>query len=478
MVQVISPSPRAMQAGQIGQALGIGIGKNFPDPQQLVQRKQLSEAFQQFQNQSKDPNASPLDLSMNFLQSMAGIPGSERYVGQILPLIISQANAQRGAQTPQPGMEGGSPQMQGQQQPAAQITGSPSTQYVQKTQQEIPNFPPPDQETPNVFGNTLEPTQLGMGPLPKTYSPQQIQQMETEDLRAGFPQSIRAQRAKEHNELARQEIKDYVNAAQVQSTIASQRRESQQQFRESLKEYYGNDPLSLSLAENISNRPEYQNIANDQIRAEKVKREVDLLGKNIEGYKRASVRPSPYGYRRSVYNKNFESLNENAQPLIKEGLRPELQKILAENGWTGIEVEQILNPLGQKNLTEIKSLPSLDVSKASTAGGGVLFSGSDQKIINERKKSWEKSLEKLIKPGEINPRTRDTLKPGTSLVLLRDQFMKKGGNWQDFEDMILNMRSNGKIKLDKYQEDEMNKLSQPPFQTITLDEFFNGTKDK
>lgn len=479
MVQVFDFSPVESNASLIGKALGQGFARNFVPPEQRVAQQQLSKAFDNFRANTK-PDSSPLDLTMNFLQSIAGIPGSERYAAQVLPLILTQSKGQRGAtlenvngQNPlgnvpsnQP-VESNTPQSSA---PRREVTGTPTQQFYQKLQSEAPNFPPPQEEQPNLFAGTLEPAQLGMGPIPKLYSPQQIQQFETEDMLAGFPESIRAQRAQQYNELARKEMQDYVQAAQTQSAISEQRRVSQEAFRNILKTYTGKDNLTLSLAENIANKPEYQNIANDNIRAEKVMREVQLLDKNLNNFKNSSARPNPYlPWTRSQYLNNFDVLRDNAKPLIDNGLRPQIQKALTDSGWTTTETEQILNPLGKKIISETTSLPRLQTTYAT-------FDEREKNIRDNQNKKWESFFEKTIKPGEINPKTRDTIKPGTSLFLLRNEYMKKGGNWEEFRDIIQNLRSSGKINLDRFQEDEMNKIIERPFSNLTIEEFFNGTK--
>jgi hypothetical protein len=53
--------------------------------------------------------------------------------------------------------------------------------------------------------------------------------------------------------------------------------------------------------------------------------------------------------------------------------------------------------------------------------------------------------------------------------------MKKGGNWEDYRDLITKLRAEGKLKLDRFQEDEMNAIIQRPFHTLEIDEFFFGT---
>ena len=88
MVQIISPSPRAMQAGQIGEALGIGVGKHFPDPQQQVQKRLLQESL------SKLPeNASPRDLLTTIGPQLLTTPGGAQLLSELAPLFKKSAQS-------------------------------------------------------------------------------------------------------------------------------------------------------------------------------------------------------------------------------------------------------------------------------------------------------------------------------------------------------------------------------------------------
>ena len=486
-----SPSPRAMQQGEIGKALGIGLAKNFPDPQQMVQKRMLSEAFQKFRNEA-NPNASPLDLTMSFLEATAGIPGSERYVGQVLPLLLRQSEGNRGASLQNPdGSVPPQPQPNQNQNPPPTVQNQPqkftpnnATQFLQQTAQEIPNFPQPDTEQQNLFEGSLEPTMFGMGNLPNTYSPQQIKQLQEEDLRAGFADMPRAKRAEEYNELSRKHLQDYTQAAQTQSAISQKRRQGQQEFRTVLESFVGKNSDDLALAESIAEN-KYPNISNDQIRAEKVSREFDLLKGNLNEFRNNSSRPNPYmPWSKEKYKTSFENLRKNSQPLIDMGMRPQINKMLADNGWSRVETDQILNPLGEKIISEVKGLPSLEeknpLDYAKLASGfsetKKAYEGENKRLENN-KKIWSDYFKKTIKPGEENPRTMDTLKPGTSLMLLQNQFMKKNGGYLDFQKIINDLVSKGEIKLDKYQQKEMNTLNDYPINNYTIEEFFFGTKN-
>lgn len=451
----------AMQRGQLGQALGMGVARNFPDPQQLVQKQMLSKAFQDFQKTSQNKNASPLDLSMSFLQSVAGIPGAERYVGQVLPLILQQAQAQRGSNIP----EMAQPEPL---QPQSSGVISPNI-ILQGAQEQFGNFPEPDVDQSGLFSGTLEPTALGLGAIPNTYSPEAIQRAKSEDLAAGFPNSPRATRMEEYNELSRQRIADITRAAQTQSDLSTRAREANQAFETVLQDYVGKDPITLALASNISQEPEFRNIANDRIRAEKVKQKVDLLGANVEQFKKSSERPSPFGYNWKRYQDNFDKLPTVIKPLIDNGLRSQVDKILSDNGWTQIEKEQIMNPLGKQNLSKISSLPNFP-----TMGG---FPGED-KVYDQTRKKWKNEIGNLIKPGREDKKNRDVITPGTSLMLLQNEFMKKNGDWTVYNDIIQELVNERKINLDPYQQKEQNKLLKRPIENVDITEFLFGTKSR
>lgn len=490
MGPLLDPTPRQTPESILGGALGQGIARNFPQPEMMVQRGLLQDAFNKAKKTAGKEGASPLDVAFDFLQATAGIPGAERYVGQVLPLVMQQAKAQRGAGVepvggmPQPGGEGmpppeqaGPPGGPGGPPPGEQVEGPVSSQqFLQQSQSQVENLPPPLQDQSNLFSGALDPTELGMGPIPQTYSAEQIQQATIEDANSGFPESPRAQMMEQYNELARKETGDLVKAAGDQAKVAEMRRQGQDAFRGVLGQVLNtNNPMKLALAENIANKPRYRKFSNDVIRADKIKPEYDKINQKLDGFINSSVRPSPFlPWSRSQYFKNFDSLRKNSQPLIREGMRPQLSSELARNKWSQTEVEQILNPLGErliKDIDGIEKFPQI---------GSVMTTGFDAKTVqrntNRVNKKWENFLSKNIKPGKIDPHERDVLQPGTSLVLLRNEYMQKGGNWEDFESMVNDLRESGKIRLDDFQENEMNTLIRRPVQSLTFEEFLLGTR--
>lgn len=80
MVQIISPSPRAMQQGQIGQALGIGLSKRM--------------GLQEAENAANTAQGDPVKLAFALARASAAAPGMERSLGQIYEQLLSRTNVE------------------------------------------------------------------------------------------------------------------------------------------------------------------------------------------------------------------------------------------------------------------------------------------------------------------------------------------------------------------------------------------------
>jgi hypothetical protein len=90
--------PNASFGNQLGNSISQGFQQSFqPAVQQEYQRGRLQQALEQAKASANQPGAKPVDVLFSLLQAGAGIPGSERYIGQIAPLLLDQA---RNNQTP------------------------------------------------------------------------------------------------------------------------------------------------------------------------------------------------------------------------------------------------------------------------------------------------------------------------------------------------------------------------------------------
>lgn len=94
---MVTIAPQRQDTGSaLGAAVGQGLQKGISTGmEQGVNRSRLQSALQEAKLTADDPNASYTDKANAYLSAFAGIPGSERYVGQILPLILQQHRAEQ-----------------------------------------------------------------------------------------------------------------------------------------------------------------------------------------------------------------------------------------------------------------------------------------------------------------------------------------------------------------------------------------------
>lgn len=487
MVKILPSNQDAGKFGDIvGSGLQQGLKKGF-DVQ--FQRGQLQDALAKARSSMK-PGASPTEVALSLMEAGAGIPGFERYAGQLLPLLMTQARGQStnenvpelgGAQTGQPGLDQSTiqPGMQTNKRSVAP-TKETAESILADAQKSGMDLPRPEID-PEIFGGDLEPTRLNMGPIPPTYSEGQILKAQQQDAARGLDPSPAAAVMQNYNENARARQRDYVTAAQAHASIAESREASQGRFTQALKDALGGEKTpadTLALAERIAQRPEYRNQSNNALRAKAVADAVKQYEGSRETFRKASNRPNPL-VNQSGYENDLKNLGEKAQFYLKNGQREQLYSDLASNGWSESEIAQITNPLDPSILQAVKDFPKYkqEITSSGTSGINVR-----QKDVQENIKSRQRMgdfLEKHIKPGKVDPKNADSITPGTSLILLRNQFVNKGWGGRIFDQVLSGvvgkMREEGK-DLDSRQTAEFNMMSEHPAKTYSLWEMITGPK--
>jgi hypothetical protein len=489
MVQIIQGYAPINTGGQIGSALGQGLQQGLNTSlNQQYQRGQLQNALGQLKNIPQGAN--PLQLATALLSATAGLPDQGKLVASLFPLLQQQAAGKDVAQVGPPGnarmnAPQGSmnqfnqnpnqmPQIQGQQQQQQnpiQYSGNDPTALLGQARRQMPNLPAPT-NTPDIFKGTLNPTELGLGPIPNTYNEDEIASAEQQDLALGRANSPRADFMRNYNDTARKRINDIVQAAQTHANISESVAKRQADFREVLKEQiHTEDPSDLAVAETIASRPEYKNIANDKIRAERVAKEFQEYEAGRDEFTRSARRPNPVT-QHTQYNTSLKNLHNLAEPLIKNGQRSKAYEILAKNDWSESEIAKTLNPLDQKLEKQLNTLPMYQKPTAFT--GDFPIYESNQKENSQVDSKWEKFLEKSIKPGQFDPKNPDVIEPGTSLILLRNAAIKKGMPAIVFDNILNKLKDEKKITLDPQQQKDLNFTNQSPSRTWSLYELLIG----
>ena len=115
MVAILPPNTNL--GSEIGQSLGRGLETGLS---QGIQRGQTQQALEGLK---LPEGASPFDLAKALISATAGIPGAERYVGQLFPLLLQQMQSKAAFQKPE------TPETQGKDGAAIQIP-QPSGGYL------------------------------------------------------------------------------------------------------------------------------------------------------------------------------------------------------------------------------------------------------------------------------------------------------------------------------------------------------------
>lgn len=425
MVQILPP--RQSTGNLIGQGLGQGLASGIERGSQIgLQRNMLQNSLKEAESIAQDPNTTPIQRNLALLKAFAGIPGSERYVGQILPLLNQQAAFNQ---------KGGGGQGEG-------YTSMPNEKGAEKTPPTMVGGKPVPAPTQDIFPqeevDLYEPF-LGKGV--KKYSPQEIQAVEYQDLSQGLPNSPRAEFMRKQN-------------AEVEAAVD---RISERQA--SFANYYG------SIHPNMS--PDDQRVAikfsrtKDALNAPTNQEKARIVDNFVDRYRALRTNISNQNPRSIIGETREKQESEQRNQidwLLKEGQRDLAKDYLTNTlHWGDAESERIIKEPSKEQvdlLTKFEKLPELAV-KVPEFGKNARSFQTYNKERTEKLNEYDKRLEKAIKPGTAK-------EPGTSLLVLRDLALETGMTWVEFNDQVNKLVSEGRIKLDPYQKQELPKLSSAP----------------
>lgn len=427
-------------------------------------RGMLQKSLEDIKNLPQKENASALDVLTSMMQAGAGIPGSERYMAQLYPLVLQQMQGKMAKDLPQPGMG----QPPSQQLPS--LEGATSSQFgADQQQQNLPIALPEPAFEP--YKNELEGIDLGVGPVPKTYSPEQYREVNEKYLASGMDPAPAIESMKLQDAVARQKLDDAIKATQTVGNIADLRAQQQERIRAKLRSHMPElSESDFAVAERIAQRPEFRDIKNDNLRAQKVKQEYDLYQKAANNFSKVSERSN---FNDAEYNRQIRNLGSDAKIMVRNGQRDLASQILSNNGWGPVEVSKILNPLDEQTTKSIQRMPNLKnpLDNVTVTSDDPRFENQADRAIKNRAElvnKYKTVIEDGFKTGSYDPSSN--IQPGTSLLQLRDEFMQKGGEWQEFEELVNNLVNSGKIKLDSYQQDEKTLLGQHPDKSFSIGE--------
>lgn len=406
MVQVIPPKTNV--GSQIGQALGRGVeaGANIG-----FQRGLLKNALGKVQNIS--PESSPLEALTALMEAGAGIPGSERYIASLAPILLGTLRVNQLDKAQNSGAAGQIAPGEGDLHPVAQNPAQ-ATEIA----------------TRFVAGDNPA------GFLSAPMNPQQL-----EDFAAEYSRVMNDPAAYQEG-LARAQS---INANRIQSRGAIEQGALAQgitpqelpRFMQLATKYQGSNDIPRIIRQTtdemlqVRNQKEallninapgiYQNLGG-------IKQHV-IPGMTL--YKALNSR----GAARQKALKGYEELVRN---LVNQGEEPYVRETLATKiGLSPTEIETLIHPLTPDLNRKIGGLPK---------GKG----GNAQTRVNNLTEFF-----------------RDNVGNNTSLLVLRDNLInEKGYDWQEVLQAIKTAFPNGQ-NLNHYQNSEMSFLAQPPIQSLS-----------
>ena len=439
--------------------LGSELGKSLQDVvapsfQQGFNRGNLQNSLEEIRKLSKDPNATPLDIQLAAMKAGAGIPGSERYLAQLIPLLTKSAEANKSQNISLPG------EMPGQyqnNQPA--LPG-----FLNKEPQDNQNFPTnvgPQDETGNI------PQAATTGKKIPLSTPQQkiadARRIAKERSDAGIPtraqdvmpEVLAAEEDKRaHNQAVDEELAqrvkgqtDYGNRAvdYLKNVYPKATPEQQTIFQKK-----GEEAAARGESEAEINRylaVEANKFANAITNVEK-----DLSAPRIQNkIQRAFLGTS------KDFEQSANDMRVKLKPILDLGLYDTARKLLTDQGYYPEERETIINPLSEREKTLLNKVPKIPTPK--TAALPVVGR------VDIEKPSINKND---IKSGILDLKEAN---PNFSLVLARKAFEDKGYDWRSFKDALNELEQSG-FKLSDDQQIQRINLDTPPLNT--LQKFLEG----
>lgn len=346
MVQILPPNVNI--GTQIGQALGGGLQQGM---QQGIQRGLLQQALgkvKEISQQSQDPNApkqDPLATTLALMEAGAGIPGSERYLSTLLPLLMQQGMA---GQLPNLGGQGqvpAIPQAGGAEAPlvegqAVQPQGMPQ-QNVKQQQQ--------DREVSGLPMSNFIPLNVG-----ELITPEQTAEAVKKTLASGGDPNLIKSYINDYNQ-GKIDFNELMNKNVDKSFVQNQRRrqleqgatEFLQKQLPNVEEPFRNIAYGM-LSRELNNKP-YEDLTNAW---QKVSPEFA----NFQKEYRQFVSAIPQGDALGMNQRTQEALQRRAKSMLeKDPLAYNvLEQSFKDKGQSIVTAAQVLNQLPEN----VKSIVS------------------------------------------------------------------------------------------------------------------------
>jgi len=138
-----------------------------------------------------------------------------------------------------------------------------------------------------------------------------------------------------------------------------------------------------------------------------------------------------------------KELRTMVQPMLDLGLYDEARELVSDNDWGPIETEEIISDLSPETMSYVKNLPKAIQNEKyngpKKSGMNLLGEATKKALVASNPLSPMHNPEQAKQSIEFTKENLSNIlerDPSVNLVLLRDQFEKKGVNWQEFSQAL------------------------------------------
>lgn len=379
MIQILPPKTNL--GAEIGQGLGQGLSKGIQRGAEVgFQRNLLQDSLK---NLNIPEGASPFDLAKGLISATAGIPGAERYVGQLFPLLLQQMRGQATKGQNPVGTNNQNPQAdqeKGQFPDRGGYLAPPMTQQEKLQFAENYGLGSPDDKSRGLdIANKLSEGQEN-----------NLNQFQNRAKALGVKES---------------ELPYFTQIAQGKNV-----KNPEELFKQSLRDLDEVRALDNALVPGITRGG-----------FEKATENLGLVPSFLRGD--------------TARQKAIKNLQPTVQNLIKKGYEPIVRSKLAALDLGPTEIEQVIHPLSGEMKAKLDSFPK----------------------PSKNPETRNSMLKNLLK-SSIN---KDSSNKDASLLVLRDNLVNKGYNWEDLVQAYQGVQN--ELPLTPSQQAELPEFTtQPP----------------
>lgn len=484
MVQIFDLTPTESSRSLAGKSMAMGIAKNFPDPQQLVQRGMLQEAMNRLPQ-----NASPLDMLKTIGPQLMTTPGGAQLLGELAPLLQRTGGNKALSSYYEDKMAELQKQIGQQQQIGApQQPGAPTSQ--QTTPYISPNIGTKVQgqqyfskPTAPVSPESTFPKISALPEKKPMMSPEQKDFRRLQLMKAYADQNIPYDPAAIDNVIQNEENSIMNYNAQIDKENEARAIKQQKQTADIMKRFEQSSQVPKSnedkfIFEKFANEAKDAANPNDQYTYAKKKyeqydnarngllREADLPGIGEKLFRKAI---GTYKSKEDV----LKQLRPNIQKLLDLGLENEARSILSNEIGLGMEDTELalFPPSAEESKLYSTFKPNPQIVSYQKQGKGKdipRFPGEELSLNEDQFQSFKQDILGILEKY-----------PNTNLVALRGVVNQdKKYSWTDYGKALAELIDEGLIDPNNYQEQQWNVVKSPPIPGLgaMFKEFWMGTK--